>query len=201
MKITRQGFTITELASAMMITVIFALAFFALFTGMHTQTARTNIYFETNRTARFALDKISRDVKEAVNIATNWGGNTTGNTALVLKLPSLNSSGEPTNIATQFDYVTYKLDPSDSTKLVRTLDVLGGVSQREGGTDKTNVLVAKRIQSILFSYNGTGLSSISASALVNLKYVNAQITGRTATFKSNETTQVDSDLMLRNRIS
>lgn len=197
----QKGFSIVELMIATTITLIFAGSFYYASLGLQKHFESHSVYFETDRSARFGMDRIAQDVREAVNVAPSWGGNSTGNSVLVLKLPSINASGEATNISTQFDYVTYKLDSSDPTKLVRSVDVLGGVSFRNGGSDTSNVTIGKKLQTLTFSSGGTGLSSFTSSALQSLKRINVAITAQGKTVGQNNTTQVDSDLMLRNRLS
>ncbi|MBI4353271.1 MAG: hypothetical protein HY593_05020 [Candidatus Omnitrophica bacterium] len=199
-RLTEKGFTMTELAIATTITLLFALSLYAVFYGLHNQLKKQNVYYETGRSARHSLDRISKDVKEAVQIVSSWGGNSTSDTSLVLKLPSINSNGEATDVSSQFDYVTYKLDSADTTHLVRSLDILGGTSAREGGADQTNQIVGRNVQTILFSSNGTGLSSFSSSALQGLKSINVAVTTQRQTVGTTQTTQLDSDLMLRNQL-
>jgi prepilin-type N-terminal cleavage/methylation domain-containing protein len=196
----QKGFTLVELMAATVITVLFAGALYGVFSAMRDEMWRQNIYYDTNRAVRHGLELVSRDVKEALRIEPAWGGDTTANTVLILRLPSIDNNGEPTNINSQFDYVTYKLDSADPTKLVRSLDVLGGVSAREGGTDKTGSLVAKKIQTLLFSSGGTGLSSLSASQISGIKILSIQILGQGSTLGVSQTTQGESDVMLRNQI-
>ncbi len=202
---SQQGFTISELMIASTITLIFAGSFYALVSGLQNQMAQQNVYFDTNRAARHAMDKISKDVKEAINIEPSHGGNVTGDTVLILKLPSISlSTGVPipTDLSSEYDYVTYKLDNTDPTHLVRALDV-DPASQREGGVDKTaNPLpvVARRVQSIQFTSGGAGLSAYNAAALQDLENVHIDITAQGTTVGKTQTTQVDSDVMLRNKI-
>ncbi len=195
------GFTIVELMTASFITALFATAFYIAATTMHNEMVLQNQYFDTNRDIRYTMEKISRDLKESVSIISSHGGNTTGDSVLILKLPSIDSSGEPTNIDLQYDYVTYKVNPSNSKQLFRSLDVLGGTSTREGGSDQSDVVIANNLSSIEFASSGTGLSSISASTLATLKRINVQITSLGKTLGRDQSTQIDSDIMLRNRIT
>lgn len=195
------GFSVIELSIAMTLATMFMASFYGVLYGMKNEMYRQNYYYDTNRGVRLALDRISRDAKEATRVEDNRGGVTTGNAALVLRLPAIDAAGRPTDVTTQFDYVTYRLDPGDSTRLVRSLDVLNGTSQREGGTDATNLVIAKRIQSISFSSGGMGLSTLSAAAKQSLKSMNAQILTAGETFGVNQTTEADTDIMLRNQLT
>ena len=198
---SKKGFTTTELIIAVGLTSMFATSFYVAFHVMNTEMRRNSVYFDTGSSAKNVMDRMAKDVQEAVSVVASYGGNSTGTTCLILKLPSIDGSGIPTNISTQFDYVTYKVDPSDSTHLLRSLDVLGGTSSREGGADISNVVVARRLDAIAFSYLGTALSSVSASTIPTMKRINVQITAEGTTLGATQQTQIDSDLMLRNRIS
>ena len=196
-----KGFTTLELTIGLSLTVLFATSFYTAFQVMNTEMWRNRMYFDTNTSAKNVMDRVAKDVEEAVSVVASYGGNTTSNTCLILKLPTVDNSGIPTSITGQFDYVTYKINPSDSTQLFRSLDVLNGTSQREGGADTTNIVMARRVNSILFSYAGTNLSSVSSATIPTMKYINVQITTQGTTLGANQQSQVDSDLMLRNNIT
>ena len=197
----QKGFTTLELMTALSLTVLFAASFFYCFQGMNAEMWRSKVYFNTSVSAKNVMDRMARDVEEANSAVAAYGGNTTGTTCLILKLPSVDGSGVPTSISSQFDYVTYKINPSDSTQLLRSLDVLNGTSSREGGADVSNMVVARSVNTIAFSYAGTALSSVSATTIPTMKYINVQITTQGTTLGANQQTQVDSDLMLRNLIT
>ena len=195
---SNSGFSLIELMSATALTLVTAFAFYTVFLTIRNELAQQDNYYTGNRTIRFALDKMARDGEEAIGVVSNWAGDTTGNSILILKLPSVNASGVPTNIASQFDYVTYKLS---GTTLTRTLDLLDGTSQREGGDDIINRRVATQVQSLLFTSGGTALGSIAAATLPTLKTINAQILAQAAIRGRTQTSQGDADLMLRNNVS
>ena len=196
----RKGFTTVELMIAVSLTLLFAASFYGAFATMGSEMWRKKANFDTNVSAKNVMDRMSRDVEEAVSVVASYGGNTTGTNCLILKLPSIDASGVPTSITNQFDYVTYKINPTDSTQLLRTLVVLNG-SQREGGSNITNAVVARKVNALSLSYGGTALSSVSSATIPTMKTINVQITAQGTTLGTNQRTQVDSDLMLRNNIS
>lgn len=199
------GFTLTEFMVAGAITFIFAGVFIALSMGMQRQMAQQSVYYDTNRAVRYAMDRISKDAKEAIGIVANQGGDVTGDDTLVLKLPSIDAQGVPTGVVngviTEFDHVVYKLDPDDPTRLVRSLIVFEE-SAREGGNDESNILIAKKIETLFFSYNvagGTGGQGLSAVAdVAALPHVNVQITAQGTTIDRTQSSSVSSDIMFRN---
>ena len=191
------GFTITELLSVSVILVIFFAAFFGSYSVLRHQTYQQGNFYDADRSVRFAVDRVARDVNEALSVVASYGTYNTGDNTLVLALPGINTNGEPTNIETDFDRVIYRLDPGDSTVFQRILS-LDASSQRNGGNDATQV-VSREVQNILFSSGGTGLSQIS---VVNtLKRINFSISAR-KTLRGGAQTQtagLDSDMTLRNK--
>ncbi len=196
-----KGFTSLELLVASSITLLFALSFYTAFRVLYAEMFRNSVYFESNVSAKNVMDRLARDVYEAVNVQASYNGNTTGTTCLILKLPSVNALGVPTSISSQFDYVTYRIDPSNPTQMLRSLDVLNGTSQREGGADTTDVVIARRISNVAFSYLGTALSYVASATIPTMKAINVNVTAQGTTVGTTQQTQVDSDLMLRNRIT
>jgi type II secretory pathway pseudopilin PulG len=194
-----RGFTIVELMAAATLATLFSFAVFGAFYVMRNEMFQQSVFFTTNRSVRHALDLISKDIREAVRIVPSRAGDTTGNAVLILELPSIDANGDATDIDTQFDYVVYKLNPAKTSELFRDLDVLGGTSQRNAGSDITDKVVATSVQNLSFTSGGTGLSSIADVG--TLFAANASITSRGTTLRASQTqtTQGDTDVRLRNR--
>jgi len=69
---------------------------------------------------KIALDDITNQIRESQSIAvscTPCGADTTGANIIVLQLWPLNAAGEPFDGTTDYDYVVYKRDTTDNTKL------------------------------------------------------------------------------------
>lgn len=189
-----------ELMAATAISALFMAAFFAAFFVMRNELYQQNVFFSSNRWARFAIDMVTRDTKEAITIrAQSAGGDTTGNQVLVLRVPSIDANGEPTDIDNNFDEVVYKLDSASPTTLIRNL-TLGGSSQRNDGTNSTGKIIARNVTGLTFSNTaGTGFSSIANET--SLYNFNIQITVRGTTLRSSQTqtTSLNSNVRLRNK--
>lgn len=196
-----KGFTMLECTIALTLTALFAASFYSAFRVMNGEMWRSKDYFDTSRSAKNVIDRLARDVQEAAGVVVSYGGNTTGTTCLILKLPSISNTGDPTSISNQFDYVTYRINPLNTTQLLRSVDVLNGTSNREGGVDVTDAVVGRKVNSISFSYAGTSLSSVASGTIPTMKYINAQIIAEGTTLGASQQTQLDSDLMLRNYIT
>lgn len=190
----RQGFTIVELMAATAITTLLAASLFFVFAATQSEMVQQDSYYESNRSARMALERIALDAKEAVRLEPTRGAYTTSGTVLIMRLPSIDGSGNASNISASFDYVTYRLS---GTTLVRDLDVLAGTS-REGGTDQTARVIAKNVQSLAFTSGSASLSTYSSQALPGLKYVNVAINAQRTMRGKTQTSQLDCDFMLRN---
>jgi hypothetical protein len=195
--LSEKGFTIIELLTASVVTLLFAASFYGAFFALGMQIKQQDNFYDTNQSVRYSMERMSRDVKEAVEVVSSHGSDTTSGSVLILKLPSINASGIPTNIASQFDYVTYKIS---SNRLVRALDVLGGTSSRDGGADRTGDVTSRGTQTVSFSSGGASLATYSASALAGLKTINVQITNQATLKGRTQTSQADSDLVLRNNL-
>jgi prepilin-type N-terminal cleavage/methylation domain-containing protein len=203
-----RGFTIVEVSIAMVIVLIFFGAFYSTFGILRNQMYRQFSFFDTNRTVRFGMDRITRDVNEAVSVKSSAGGYSTGDEALVLALPSIDSDGEPTDIVNHHDFVAYVIDSNDSSRLLRVLDVNTSTSvnsQRNGGTDATMV-VANSVDTIQFSkvdVDGTTLVPLSVLNLTSkeeLDRIHVQITAEEKVGGKPVKSEVNTVLKLRNKL-
>lgn len=194
----RKGSSLLELMLAVSISVVLLASFsMALYGTQQEMTAETN-YFSASRAVRIGFEKVEKDIREAIGITASYNGATTGDTTLILKLPSIDATGQPINIATTFDYVTYELS---GTSLLRST-VRGSGSVRDGGVNITDQVIAGNLNTVYFSYNGTGLSSISAATLPTLKYVNVSLASQlTSTSSAVQTAQTSADVSLVNNIT
>ncbi len=196
-----RGFSIVELMGAVGLTLVLAGGFYGAFYAVRNEMYQARMYFDTNRSVRYAEERLTRDIREAIEVTSTHGAYTTGNSILILKLPSIDASGDVTDVAADFDYVTYRLDTTVTPNtLVRSLDVLNGTSQREGGVDRTNKVIARRMLSLAFSSGGTALGSLTAAQKTALEFVNVQMSAQGTTIGESQTTSVDTDVMLRNKL-
>lgn len=67
--------------------------------------------------SRFPLNLIAKDIREAIQIESNFGSFSTSENSLVLKLHAVSESGEI--IEGAFDYVIYRINPNFHNKLER----------------------------------------------------------------------------------
>ncbi len=177
------AFTLVETMFASVIGILVLGMVMILYVGVqHSMTVGVALA-EINADARLAMDRIVRDARWATQLETSrtLNGTTyiTGNNQFVIKIPSINSSGDI--IANTYDYVIYALDPSDLTQLKKIIDPNASSSRTS-----LNQVIAKNINSFSLSSAGIGLSSIgslsSVKAVEVAISVNKQpLVGRTIT--------------------
>jgi prepilin-type N-terminal cleavage/methylation domain-containing protein len=202
-----RGFTIVEVSIAMVIVLIFFGAFYSTFGILRNQMYRQFSFFDTNRTVRFGVDRITRDVNEAVRVETSKSMNTatsnstvnyqTGNEVLVLALPSIDANGEPLDITSKYDYVAYVIDSNDTSILLRVLDV-NSPSTRNGSNDSVQT-VASSVDTITFLSGSTPLGSVTNKS--DLDRIGVQITAEEKVGGKPVKSEVNTVLKLRNKIN
>ena len=201
----QRGFTTVEVMIAASVTTVFAGAFYGAFHVMNAGMWSSRVYFDTNNSVKVAMDRMARDVEEGIRVETQHdfgnGAQNTGTTTLILRLPSIDATGTPTSISTNFDFVMYRFNAADST-LRRSVDVLNGTS-RNGGVDANEVVVARNVNGIVFSNpaTNTNLGQEAAGTITAMHFLNVQVTAQGRTLNQNQSTMVDSDMMLRNNIN
>lgn len=188
-----KGFTIVELITASMMSVMLSLCFFAAFEVMQRGYYAERGHFSSNRSARYILDQISKDAKEAVRIESSYSGTATDDENITLRLPGIDATGNVINISSTFDYVVYR---TSGSTLTRSLYV-NAASARNGGANLLNREVGSNIDSIFFaSANGTGLSGVSD--VTGIKRLRIQLTAQETVRNATQTMLAETDVMLRN---
>lgn len=151
----RPGFTIVELVTGIaiigLVSFLVAAVYFAHFKLFSNQNTAIDIASEN----RLAVDEITNQIRESetiVNTCSACGGDTTGSTILVLRLWPLNASGEPTDPGSTnaYDYIIYKLDPTDNTKLLKKTFADATIpSSRSSGSK----IIAAKLSNLQFTYD------------------------------------------------
>lgn len=123
-----------------------------------TESARADVL----RSSRQALNWLSRDIKDGIEVVASYDIYTTSDNCLILKVASLDANGLVIDIANDFDYIIYRVNPTFSNRLERIVDANDGVSSR---TDVTRIIV-DNAGAFVLSSEGTGLGSIADFSLV-----------------------------------
>ena len=152
----RDGFTLVEvLIAATLTTIVLGMAL-TMYISQQRNFLVGNEYIDIHQDARLAMDWLANDIRWGIAVESSYGGYSTSNSCIVLKVPSIDSSGDVVDINSDFDYIIYRLAGSNPASLKRRVYPKTGVSSRPS----EDRLIAENIGSLTFSYGGTGLSSI-----------------------------------------
>lgn len=188
-----KGFTLVELTVVVALMSLIMLILMSLYvTGQQflmTESARNDVI----RDNRYVFDWISRDIKGAVQVVSSWDAYTTSSNCLILRIPSVDSSGLIVDIENELDHIIYRLNSEHPNKLERVVDAKDGVSSR---VDSTRVL-ATRVNSFLLSSNGVELSSVAD--LTQVASIDIAVTTKQNRLGRDFQQTLDSTVKLRNK--
>lgn len=186
-----KAFTVIEL----MVTTVLSLMIVTTALGLFSSSWRQYLTQQTNsqlqQESLQAVDAITGTVRQAVSVVKNIpNGTGTGSlsTSIVLKLPALDTSGAL--IGNADDYIIFKPDSNDATKLIRTVIPASPASLRYSWP--TPLTVDGDLGTLQFSYyNADGSvippgSDVTTTARVSVtvtsqKTVHGQTISRTLT--------------------
>ena len=164
-KINNRGITLIEtmigLAISALLVVILS---YCLVIVLRLNEAQKTVSALTSSTDR-GIYRISSSIQQSSQILSSavisGTTHTTSSSALVLKIPTVNSSGQI--ISGSYDTVVYRRNPSDLSELQEITDAETG-SARFDGTH----LIARFVTNLLFRYNNSNYS-LASTATVFLK--------------------------------
>lgn len=141
---------------------------------------------------RLALDEMAIQIKEAqaiISTCAACSGYTTGATTVVLQLWPLDASGNPTDPgSTNYDYVVYKRDDLQNTKLVK-ITYSAAISTRKAGTD----VLANDVSNLQFTYSPDNLTPTTATEVA------VTLTNTNTNMKKTNTITQSTEAHLRNK--
>lgn len=188
-----KGFTLVELTVVVALMALIMMILMSLYvTGQQflmTESARNDVI----RDNRYVFDWISRDIKGAVQVVSSWDAYTTSSNCLILRIPSVDSSGLIVDIENELDHIIYRLNSEHPNKLERVVDAKDGVSSR---VDSTRVL-ATRVNSFLLSSDGVELSSVAD--LTQVASIDIAVTTKQNRLGRDFQQTLDSTVKLRNK--
>lgn len=192
-KSIQKGFTLVELTVVVALMALIMMILMSLYvTGQQflmTESARNDVI----RDNRYVFDWISRDIKGAVQVVSSWDAYTTSSNCLILRIPSVDSSGLIVDIENELDHIIYRLNSEHPNKLERVVDAKDGVSSR---VDSTRVL-ATRVNSFLLSSDGVELSSVAD--LTQVASIDIVVTTKQNRLGRDFQQTLDSTVKLRNK--
>ena len=171
-----KGLSLIEVLIAMVLMSIAMLALLSLYNSgqkyFTNQDARSDILNDS----RITLTLLSRDIKEAVQVVpgpVDVGGTfySTSANCIVLKVPSVDADGLIIDIDNHFDYLVYRVNPDNSTELLRIVEGKDGVSSRVDG----NKLLTRNMDSLVMSFldtDGGTVTNFAESAIVDIALTN-----------------------------
>lgn len=186
----QKGVTLVEFligfAFAGLIGILVAALYFAhfkLFSGQNTA-------IEVDTQNKLALNEIVNQVREGQQIVTTCGGcggDTTSDTILILQLWPLDVNGEPFEPSTtEYDYIIYKQEPTNYTKLMKRTVADVGSSRIS-----SYKLIVSNISNIEFTYNDADVTQANE--------VVVEITTTGSDFQKSYTITQSAKAVLRNK--
>jgi Tfp pilus assembly protein PilW len=148
----RKGFTLIEFLVAFLICIIAMFMALQLSVSFNKDYRVLMSYLGSYLKGREMIDIISKDCREAVRIMDDYGGYVTTTNRLVLKVPSIDASGDIMDVDNEFDYIIYRIQNQDLWKTV----IPGTGSSRPA----RNSALKQSIDSLYMACVGTPLSSI-----------------------------------------
>jgi len=186
------GYTLIELLIAFsiigLVSILVAAVYFAHSRLFSTQNTSIDVASQN----RLALDEMTNQIRESQQVATSCCSptETTSDQVLVLGLWPLNVSGEPQDPTNGFDYIVYKRDPTDNTKLLKKIVPAAG-STRSQVSKIIATSLATEASGLNFTYDNAN-PSLASELTINLT-TSANSGGKTIT--STQTTKA----VLRNK--
>lgn len=159
------AFTLVELVASMAIFGLIALMVGSVYMAHFRLFSNQNKIIDISNGNKIALDEITNQIRESkavVATCPNCAPDTTNlqnqpSTTLVLELWPLNQNGEPFKpTGSAFDYIIYKRDAADNTKLIKKV-IPDAASTRRQNED----VLIKEVDSLSFTFNSTTASQIS----------------------------------------
>jgi len=153
MKINKKGLGAFELLLASFIVLLTVVVTMESFVFINNNGHVLMSYFASYLKGREALDQISKDCRMGIRVMDNYAGHTTSDNCLVLKIPSIDSSGNVIDVNDKFDYVAYWVSGGNLWR-----QVIPGIGSSRPAS---NSIFKNAVESILFASEGVLMSSVA----------------------------------------
>lgn len=163
---SRQGLTLTELLVVMTLLAIVALVAGSIFIANLKLFRDETSIISITEDNKIALDEITNQIRESQSIAptcTPCGADATNANTLILQIWPLSASGEPFDGGGNFDYIVYKRDAVDNTKM-RKIVYPHPTSTRQS----LNKITLSNITTFTFTYNNV-TPSLASEVTIKIK--------------------------------
>jgi len=153
-----QGFSIAELSIAVLIVMVAMGIALQVMVSMNKDYKILLAYIGSLTKGREITDRISKDCRMAVRVMDNYAAYTTTDSSFILKVPSMDSSGNIVDVNNEFDYIIYSLEGADLWKIV----IPGGNSARSA----RNSVFKKGIDYFYLAFDGQPLSEVPHKSVI-----------------------------------
>src|SRR3989338_4727844 len=154
----KRAFVLAELLTAVFITLLMMIIAIELFMSISKNSQILMAYLNCYLKGREVVDIVSRDCRMASRVMDGYAGYMTTDDCLVLKVPSVDESGDIIDVNAEFDYVIYRLNGADLWKTV--------IPAAASARDPYDGVFKKDIESFYVSSAGAGLSDITHKSSV-----------------------------------
>jgi prepilin-type N-terminal cleavage/methylation domain-containing protein len=159
----KKGYTLIEFVLVAAILLIAVTAAISLYLNMDKSYKTIIGYLGSYLKGREVIDIMSKDCRIAVRVMDNYAGYTTTDNCLILKVPSVDSSGNIIDVNNDFDHIVYMLNGGDLWKAV----IPGSSSSRTAFND----VLKNSMETLYITSNGVPLSNIvHKSTITNLTF-------------------------------
>ena len=158
MNARKNGFSLAELMVVVLINLIAISIAIQLSTEFNKDYKILIGYLNSYLKGREIIDRFSKDCRMTIRVMDDYAGYTSGNSTLVLKVPSTDASGNIIDVNNYFDYIIYRVENGDLWKTV----IPGSSSYRNPYDD----VLKKGIDSLYITFEGTPLSDVLHKSVV-----------------------------------
>ena len=165
----QRGHTLLELLIAIVILVFIAMGIFMFSTIAQTDLKKMTANTISLSRARIAMEYLKRDILTSKGLIASFSTYSTSDSSLVMSLYPLDASGNIDLASADEDHVVYGVSGTD---LIRRV-IPHASSTRSASVDDVGSGISN---SVLFSYNGTSLSSVGDVTTVDNLKINLIVT-------------------------
>ncbi len=160
------GFTLIEIITGLAVTGFVTVLVASVYLAHFRLSSNQNTAIDTSTQNKLAFDEMTNQIRQAqaiVSTCSSCAGDTTGANILILQLWPLDASNDPKDpMGINYDYVEYRLDSVDPTKLIKKT-FPDPTSTRKSGTK----IVATGVSTLTFAYdNGNPTQALEVTTTI-----------------------------------
>ena len=184
----QNGFTLLEILIGFAIFGLISLLVAAIYLAQFRLFSNQNTLVDVASQNKLALDEVTNQIRESQTVvASCCGAETTSQSVLVLRLWPQDAGGEPQDPnGVAYDYIIYRQDSPDNTKLIKKI-AADPSSSRNSGTN----IIANSVSNLQFTYDN---ADPTLASQVTISLTNSQVSGA----KTHTITQ-EASAVLRNK--